>query len=75
MVFPKFCQFGNNELKSNQSASFCNLLKLHAQESQSILKYCYNFTLEALFPTNLERWNINLALEILMKTLFKDYWP
>ena len=64
MVFPKFCHNGNHQLDSIQSAPFCTLQKLHALESQSILKYYYKLTSKALSPTNLERQNVNLVLQI-----------
>lgn len=64
MLFPKFCHNGNHELDNIQSAPFSTLEKLHALESQSILKYCYKLTSKALSPTNLERQNVNLILQI-----------
>ena len=64
MLFPKFCHNGNHELDSIQSAPFCTLQKLHALESQSILKYCYKLTSKALSPTSLERQNVHLVLQI-----------
>ena len=60
MVFPKFCHNGNHQLDNIQSAPFCTLQKLHALESQSILK----LTSKALSPTNLERKNVNSVLQI-----------
>ena len=68
MLFLKFCHNGNHEWDSIQSASFCNLQKLHALESHSILKYCYKLTSKTLSLTNLERQNVNLVLQI-----FKEY--
>ena len=61
MVFPKFCHNGNHQLDNIRSAPFCTLQKLHALESQSILKYSYKLTSKALSPTNLERQNVNLV--------------
>ena len=63
MVFPKSYN-GNHQLDNIQSAPFCTLQKLHSLESQSILKYCYKLTSKALSPTNLERQNVNLVLQI-----------
>ena len=62
MIFPKFCFNGNHELDNVQSAPFCTLQKLHALESQSLLKHCYKMTAKALSPSNLERQNVNLVL-------------
>ena len=64
MIFPKFCFNGNHELDNVQSASFCTLQKLHALESQSLLKYCYKMTAKTLSSSNLERQNVNLVLQI-----------
>ena len=55
IIFPKFCFNGNHELDNVQSALFCTLQKLHALESQSLLKHCYKMTAKALSPSNLER--------------------
>ena len=59
----KLCRYGNHQLDSIQSSPFCNLQKLHALESHSILKYCYKLTSKALSPSNLERQNVNLVLQ------------
>ena len=64
MIFPKFCFNGNHELDNVQSARFCTLQKLHVLESQSLLKHCYKMTAKALSPSNLERQNFNLVLQI-----------
>ena len=64
MIFPKFCFNGNQELDNVQSAPFCTLQKLHALESQSLLKHCYKMTAKALSPSNLERQNVNFVLQI-----------
>ena len=63
-IFPKFCFNGNHELNNVQSASFCTLQKLHALESQSLLKHCSKMTAKALSPSNLERQNVNFVLQI-----------
>ena len=55
MLFPKYCHNGNHESDSILSASFCTLQKLHTQESQLILKCCYELTSKSHSPTNLER--------------------
>ena len=64
MLSPKFYHNRNHELDSIQSAPFCTLQKLHALESQSILKNYYELTSKALSSTNLERQNVNLVLQI-----------
>ena len=74
MLFPKFCHKRNYELDNIQSAPFCTLQKLHALESHSILKYCYESTSKALSPINLKRQNVNLVLQIFNEyTYFRDY--
>ena len=64
MIFPKFCFNGNHELDNVQSVPFCTLQKLHALESQSLLKQYYKLTAKALSTINLERQNVNLVLQI-----------
>ena len=63
-IFPKFSFNGNHELDNVPSAPFCTLQKLHAQESQSLLKQYYKMTAKALSPNNFERQNVNLVLQI-----------
>ena len=63
-AIPKFCHNGNPVLNSIQSAPFYTLEKLHALESYSILKYCNNLTSKAFSPTDLERQNVKLVLQI-----------
>ena len=64
IIFPKFCFNGNHELDNVQCVPFCTLQKLHALESQSHLKHCYKMIAKALSPSNLERQNVNLVLQI-----------
>ena len=73
MIFPKFCFNGNHELDNVQSAPFYTLQKIHALELQSLLKHCYKMTAKALSPSNLERQNVNLVLQIFNEyTIFRD---
>ena len=64
IIFPKFCFNGNHELDNVQGAPFCTLEKLHALESQSLLKHCYKMTVKALSPSNFKMQNVNLVLQI-----------
>ena len=61
MIFPMFCFNGNHELDNVQSAP---LQKLHALESQVLLKHCYKMAAKALSLSNLEKQNVNLVLQI-----------
>ena len=71
MVFSKFSHNGNHQLDSFQRVPFCTLQKLHALESQSILKNCYKLASKRLSPTNLERQNVNLVLQIFSEYTIK----
>lgn len=47
-----------------RNANFNSLILLHRLEQDKLLKRGYSLSLKALFPSNLERQNVNLALKI-----------
>lgn len=46
-----------------RNANFNSLILLHRLEQDKLLKRGYSLSLKALFPSNLERQNVNLALK------------
>lgn len=62
MFYPEF----RKEICFNEThvASFEALRKLHAIEEHSLLQYCKSVSLKALYPSNIERQNVKLALQI-----------
>ena len=46
------------------NAPFTTLKKLHSLEADSLLKHAYRLTLKALSPSNLEKQNVNLVVQI-----------
>ena len=68
--FPSF-QCGNISTSQNSDgvlASFSSLKELHHVETESLVKYAYRLSAKALQPSNLERQNVRLVLQI-----FTDY--
>ena len=65
MTFPQF-NFNSSSkyLSQTLSAPFTTLQKLYTLEAESLLKHSYKLTLKALSPSNLERQNVNLVLQI-----------
>ncbi|XP_035206112.1 uncharacterized protein LOC118181147 [Stegodyphus dumicola] len=61
MYFPKFNAVGSEEFNA---ASFNTIRKLHDLEFDSLIKYGYGLTLKALWPSNLERQNVKLVLQV-----------
>lgn len=59
MYYPDFENFSNVK-----AASFSALKKLHEKEVGKLVKYSYGLTLKALHPTNFERQNVKLALQV-----------
>lgn len=59
MFYPNF-----ENMTLVEAASFAVIRKLHEVESCKLVKYGYGLTLKALFPTNLERQNVKLALQV-----------
>lgn len=53
-----------------QTASFATIRDLHSKECDQLLKYGYGLSRKALYPSNLERQDVKLALQI-----FNDYLP
>ncbi|KAH6939442.1 hypothetical protein HPB50_018223 [Hyalomma asiaticum] len=53
-----------------QTASFAKIRDLHSKECDQLLKYGYGLSRKALYPSNLERQDVKLALQI-----FNDYLP
>nr|CAH7769842.1 unnamed protein product [Callosobruchus chinensis] len=58
LTYPDFETF---ELRH---ASFHSLKTLYNSESNKLLKFGYSLTLKALFPSNLERQNVNFVLKV-----------
>ncbi|KAF2882524.1 hypothetical protein ILUMI_23660 [Ignelater luminosus] len=58
----KYPNFSNMEI--SETASFEALKEMHASESTSLLKYGFNLSLKTLYPSNLERQNVKLAVNI-----------
>ncbi|KAF2902953.1 hypothetical protein ILUMI_03238 [Ignelater luminosus] len=58
----KYPNFSNMEI--SETASFEALKEMHASESTSLLKYGFNLSLKTLCPSNLERQNVRLAVNI-----------
>ncbi|GBO32495.1 hypothetical protein AVEN_146814-1 [Araneus ventricosus] len=67
MYYPQF----EGEENSVQTASFSVLRKLYDIESSELLKFGIGLTRKALWPTNLERQNVSLALKIFSSNLVK----
>ena len=69
MIFPNFdlnCKYKN--FTSICKAPFTTLYELHKLEINHVLKYSYNLSLKALYPSNFERQNVKLVMQI-----FNDY--
>ncbi|GBM33030.1 hypothetical protein AVEN_263517-1 [Araneus ventricosus] len=67
MYYPQF----EGEENAVQTASFSILRKLYDIESSELLKFGIGLTRKALWPTNLERQNVSLALKIFSSNLVK----
>lgn len=66
MFFPSFGIILNPAI---ETASFETLKKLHGLELQSLAKFGYGLTLKALHPTNLEKQNVKLALQVFSENI------
>lgn len=65
MTFPQFNLSSNSKsVIKILNAPFATLQKLYTLEAESLLKHSYKLTLKALSPSNLERQNVNLVLQI-----------
>ena len=64
MKFPKFSNNGDHASDKIVKALFTTIQKLYHLELQSLLKCSYKLTAKALFPSNLERQNVTLVLQI-----------
>lgn len=58
------------QLERMQTASFSTIRDLHSKECDQLLKYGYGLSRKALYPSNIERQNVKLALQI-----FNDALP
>ncbi|KAF2885617.1 hypothetical protein ILUMI_20559 [Ignelater luminosus] len=58
----KYPNFSNMEI--SETVSFEALKEMHASESTSLLKNGFNLSLKTLCPSNLERQNVRLAVNI-----------
>ncbi|KAF2889763.1 hypothetical protein ILUMI_16410, partial [Ignelater luminosus] len=63
----KYPNFSNMEI--SEMASFEALKEMHASESTSLLKYGFNLSLKTLYPSNLERQNVKLAVNIFKSSI------
>ncbi|KAG0418297.1 hypothetical protein HPB47_004972 [Ixodes persulcatus] len=52
-----------------QTASFSTISDLHSKECDQLLKYGYGLPRKALYPSNIERQNVKLALQIFNDSL------
>lgn len=72
MYFPVFEESmvdkTNNKL---QAASLFTLRKIHQIESNEITKYCHTLTAKALSPTNIERQNVQLVVQIFNRSVIE----
>ena len=68
--FPSFQYDNINSTNTSDLAfaSFDSLKQLHHMEAQNTLKFSYKLSVKALHPSNLERQNVKLVLQ-----LFSDY--
>lgn len=57
-------QYPNFDSGEENIASFNALKKIHELEHDKLLKFGYSLNLKALYPTNLERQNVKLALNV-----------
>lgn len=65
MKFPSFCfQGAFDTVTKVNSAPFTTLKRLHYWEADSLLKHAYGLTLKSLTPSNLEKQNVKLVLQI-----------
>lgn len=63
--FPQQLQFHQRTSSPNlKTASFSDLKKLYEAENNDIVKYAHSLTAKSLAPNNLERQNVQLALNI-----------
>lgn len=60
MHYPSF----DSEDTSAKTASLTSVRKLYDLESSNLLKFGYGLTRKSLWPTKLERQNVNLALKV-----------
>lgn len=66
MIFPKF-----DNPAVYQIASFDSLKEMYTFEKSSLIKYGYGLDLKSLYPSSLERQNVNLALKIFNHNISK----
>lgn len=65
MRFPQFSQEKSYDNMKIMYAPFTTLLRLYALEKDSLLKYSYRLSLKALNPSNIEKQNVNLVLQVI----------
>jgi len=63
MIFPSF---SFNDIKSKNSPSVASFesLRLHASESDSLLKFAYKLSWKALHPATFERQSVKYVLQV-----------
>ncbi|XP_054708350.1 uncharacterized protein LOC129218161 [Uloborus diversus] len=64
MYYPNFDSINSSSIKKLDTACFKTLRAMHELEHAKIVKYGYGLTLKALNPTNLERQNVKLVLQV-----------
>lgn len=71
MYYPKWLDDKNTPADKNNicTASMKTLKKLYEIESHNLVKYGYSLTIKCLNPTNLERQNVKLAIQIFNENL------
>lgn len=72
MVFLRFSTDGKYDTVINMlKAPFTTLRKLYSLEADSLLKNSYSLTMKALCPSNLERQNVTLVIQIFNEYLIQ----
>ena len=70
LIFPHFnfadvsTSVGSDSETQSACASLSSLKQLHHLEADSTIKYAYKLSAKALFPSNLERQNVKLVIQI-----------
>lgn len=64
-------QYPNFDSGEENIASFYALKKIHELEHDKLLKFGYSLNLKALYPTNLERQNVKLALNVFNESIMQ----
>lgn len=60
-----------NDLKDYHTASLDSLERLYASESEDLLKLSFNLSYKALYPSNFEKQNVKLVLQIFNEHVYE----